>query len=213
MNTEVGAMLTPSQRELLNTGGDLNTSTGRSARERIRNRLRVGFIDQLTILRKLSYRDIQTALERRAHPPLDKTRGFSLTTEYQEEIGLENGMAAAIGIVYLAGLERNAPMSEEDQTALPIHTSFVEKRAEKGVRMALNRLGRSTQRVDVSIDISLGEEFDELADLSSQALAEYSMTELQQAHLEGVITDQQFFRAMEKQGRVILPDDESADKK
>lgn len=206
MEPETGAILTPSQRNLLNTDADLSTSSGRTAKSRIRNRLRAGFIDQLLILRKLGYEDIQTALERRASPVSDRERGSPPRQERQEEIALENGMAAAIGIVYLAGLERTGPTSTEDQNALPTNTRFVEKRAEKGIRMALNSLGRSTERIDVSIDVSLGEEFDELADLSPQALAEYSMAELQQAHLEGHITDQQFFGAMEEQGRVVVRD-------
>lgn len=172
-----------------------------NAKSRIRSRLRMGILDLYLILREMDPEDIQKALERRADQAGDsRDRGEPLPVEVQEEIQLENGMAAAVGIVHLAGLERNRRS--------PTDIRFVEGKVKKGIRMALNVLNLSAKQVIVNLTIEQGEEFDALADLDPTELAAYSMTELQQAHLDGAITDEQFFGAMEEQGRLMNRTDE-----
>lgn len=198
------ALLTSRQRKILQGEADITPRAERAARARIRERLRATIQDFTILSSGLDPQDIKKALARRASPPSDRERGTPLPAEVQEEIRLENGLADAIGIAYLAGLERSSHRPDTD-------VRFVEGRAEKGIRRALNQLGRSVKIIDVKVDIELGEEFDDLTGLTAAELAEYSMAELQQAHLDGAITDEQFFEAMEKQGRVVFRDDEPAD--
>lgn len=204
------ALLTNAQRGYLRGEKEYRPSVEEEVRRRIRNRLRATMQDFVLVLRNLDVQDIQTALERRAGLA-DRERGETIPSPEQEEIRLENGMAAAIGVVYLAGLERSPPASAQAEDDLLTYTKFVVKRAEKGVRMALNRIGVSTESVDVNIDIELGQEFDALAGLDTSELAEYSMTELLQAHQAGTIDHDQFMGAMNKKGMVFPPDEEPRD--
>jgi hypothetical protein len=148
-------------------------------------------IDLDQVLRGLDPSEIQQALEVREVPE---------PGVYGEEAKLENGMAAAIGMMYLAGLERYGAQSGQGAPADLTYTRFVEERAKKGIRMVLNQLGVSTESVNVDIDIELGEEFDELAGLEASDLAEYSMSELLQAHQAGTIDNEQFMAAMDAKG-------------
>lgn len=201
VDLETGSILTPSQRKLLSTDdADMNSSTARSAKARIRQRLRAGMIDFDLVLRELDPSQIQRAFELRK-PPTEEGS--------DEEIVLENGMASAIGMVYLAGLNRRTDVPDQDRPPELTYTRFIEKRAEKGLRVALNKLGRSVENIDVSIDIDLGEGFDELAGLEPPALAKYSETTLLQARLDGVISQDEFMAAMDEKERLVTRDTEN----
>lgn len=189
------AMLTSRQRGVITGEADIGPRGKRSSRARIRARLRAGFADCHLILQNMGVDDIKTALEQREPP----------TPGSGEEAALENGMASAIGLIHLAGLDRiTRPPSKETGTRKPFtDTRFVEARATKGIRLALNRLGMSVETVDVNIDITVGEEFAGLDDLDAAELAEYSESTLLQARQEGAIERGQFMDAMDEKGRVL----------
>lgn len=193
------ALLTARQRSVLRQEVDISDRGVRASHSRMRERLRATMQDFDLVLRHMEASHIQRALERRAGVP-DRKSGEAPPPAEREEIQLENGMASAISIVYLAEIERRAPLSAQDRTDLLTDARGVEARAEKGIRIALNRLGVSTESVDVDIDITLGEEFDHFAELDVAALAEYSMTELLQAHQAGTIDHDQFMAAMSEKG-------------
>jgi hypothetical protein len=179
---DVGSVLTPSMRAYLKGESDIESgsSHARMVESRIRSRIRRGFMDCDLILRHLDTEDIQTALE------LDK----------DDHVLLDNGVSAAIGMIYLGYIERG-PIGESSEWG------GFEKRAEKGIRMALNHLNASVKRVDVDVDVELGAAFGDMGDLDAEALAEYSPSELLQALQAGAIDNEQFMVAMDAKGMTI----------
>lgn len=198
-NDPPAALLTPRQRKVLRKETDISDRGKRAARARMRERLRTTMMDFHLILQGLDPQSIQSALERRAAPSIGEGPGDH-SPEVREEILLENGLAAAIGVVFLAELERSPPLTAEDRIDMLTDTRRLEKRTEKGVRVALNRLGVSARSVDATVDIELGEEFDELDNRDVDELAKLSTTELLQAHQSGTIDSDRFMTAMEKKG-------------
>ncbi|MDG5821839.1 hypothetical protein [Natronococcus sp. A-GB7] len=149
------------------------------------------------LLQRADPEDIQKALELRASDLEERTA----------ELETERGLSSAIGVVYLACLDRDGSTIWLDDDT-PEGRTF-EKRANSGIRDAINRLGVTVKDVTTSLEVERGGPFDKLPNLSPKELAdEYSMMELQRAHLNEIITDEQFFGAMEEQGRIVQQGDE-----
>lgn len=196
------SVLTPRQRRYLLEGApdDMTPAAERAMRSRIRGRLRAGMADFDLVLNHLTPKDIQTALERRTYPKRgEREQGTPLSPEFQKEVQLENGMAAVIGLIFLASLERTGKEDGGDLT----RTNFLRGRIKKGIRLALNALDVSVQQVIVDLVIELGREYSELADLEPPELAKYSETELLQARLDDAITNEQFMAAMNEKGLTV----------
>lgn len=172
------SILTPDQRDWLRGERDDIEPGGASERmmkSRIRTRLRMGIVDCYLILRRLDPEDIQTALQ----------------VDRDDFILFDNGVKAAMGILFLSFLKRGEGRDQPELWRFA-EDSF-EERAKQGIRMALNQLGENVERVNVTVEIERGEDFGEL---DMDKLGQYSSDTLFQALNAGVITEEQFADAI-----------------
>jgi len=162
----------------------MSDASERMTRSRIRDRLREGMLDLNLLLRHMDPSDIQTALESRV----------STADDMPAEAELRDGLASAIGVVYLACRDRQgtAQSPEESDNRIFLDCS------DRGVRIALNRLGMTVDDVETTLDIDMGTPFPELGTLPPAELATYSMEELFHAKDRGDITKEQFDLAVEE---------------
>lgn len=158
MPPQVGAILTPSQREYLRGKSDIEEESDRErmTRSRIRSRIRAGVQDFALVLERLDLEDIKKAFE----------------TPAQDEVEVEYGLESMIALVYLFYMDIDKPgwVASED---------LFEKRIESAIVLALNQVGESANNVDVGIEVARG---DPLDDLLGKGIQELSLTELDQLH-------------------------------
>lgn len=169
------SLLTPRQREILRGERDIGDRGKRAARARIRERIRAGVLDATLILEssEIPTKDIQTALEIRDLP--EKT-----PPENVGDLSIEAGISDTIGLLYLANIIKEELAYTEkggltpgnlDETPIPsdslinqLHEGwYFERRIEKGLTHALHQSGTLVDGVDVTIDITRGERFEEAA--------------------------------------------------
>lgn len=171
MPPQVGAILTPSQREYLRDKSDIEEESDRErmTRSRIRSRIRAGVQDFALVLERLDLEDVKKALE----------------TPAQDEIAVEDGLTSMIALVYLFYEEHGKPSwgTTEDLFA---------KRIEIAIETALNQVGESATTIDVNIEVDRGPELGALAD---RDLDELSKDQLSQLHRAGLIDSDAFAEA------------------
>ena len=165
----------------------------RSARARIRERIRAGVLDATLILEKLPPEHIQQALQLHS----------------EDDPALETAVSNLLGMIYLAYVDQETfDVDDPGVVIAPGSWSggldegwYFAWHAERGITAALNRLGVIVDDVDVDVDIDRGEEISKLGDLDTSELAEYPDSTLVQAWNAGRITDGQFADAIKAKDR------------
>ena len=167
-------VLTRNDRDwIINRPEDLNESTERQKRQRIRDRLHQTILDFPIILDYMDYEDVKRAFQSRDEIELGSV------------LHISNGIGSTIAVLYLALIDE-AP----DQNT-PEGWQFA-RLIESGIEDAIVRTGVSVEDVSVTIDIERGER---LKDITGN-LADQPRDTLLQMFRGGVITENELADAL-----------------
>lgn len=152
------ALLTPNQRRMLRGEADLTKRGERSARSRIRERLRASIFDMQLIVSALDIDDIDDALTE--------------PDEYEAELGtvppLLNSLPALATILYLATTTEG---EEEDLSVFVTH-------AARGVETAVNLREKTVEDHDIEWRLKVGAPLEEQAQDDLSELPEHVLKQL-----------------------------------
>lgn len=173
-NDRPSALLTPRQREILrDEGEDIGERAKRTARARIRDRLKASVLDLELIVQALPLKDLDKALaEPEGH-------------EHDVVPPVANAITALPMLLYLYNRERE--LGAEDY----VDGWVTARDVAAGICDALTRLGVSYDYVDVEIEI---ERTEDLVELAEQDISELSDHHLTQLHRAGLISNDEFAR-------------------
>lgn len=188
---ETGAILTPTQRErLINGSEEVSSATLRMTRRRVRERIGFAMHDFSTILEYLPHDDLDQAFIE----PIDRV---GVLTKPRERI------ADALGVIYLGSLAKDETVGATGLGTVQTETGFIKspltktgsfkRRAEKGIEKALKRRGISVNDVNISIELDVEGEIEEVPE---DELEQRSLHELEELRMAGAITQEQYMEIM-----------------
>lgn len=152
------ALLTPNQRRMLRGEADLTKRGERSARSRIRERLRASIFDMQLIVSALDIDDIDDALTE--------------PDEYEPELGSSPPLLGALPplatIVYLASTR------DGDEENIPPFLHHVGE----GMKIGVNRRGKTVEDCEIEGELQVGEPLDERARGDLSELPEHVLKQL-----------------------------------
>lgn len=167
-NGRPSALLTPSQRDFLRGETGLSKRGERSARSRIRERLRAGFLDAPIIFRNLPHKDIKTALgvvdAHTVGPPEIATARINM-----------------LALIHLAGCLNDG---------VDDGTEGLEGQIRQAISMSLAEQGMEAKSLSVNIEVEPTEVDDDLT--PAEMAKEYSPQQLHDLAAAGTIDEETF---------------------
>jgi hypothetical protein len=183
------ALLTPTQRAYYRGKSDIDPGSSRErvVRQRTRQRLRDGVLDLGLLAGNIEDRDLERSFDDDWEPGADDPFGV---------IHLFNQVSPALSLVFAGtSLESKYPTATEPgEDAVPETLEMFESFVTDAIgRMYVDR-GLEVESVDVSIDVSLG---DGLDDLAERDLRDLSESRLEQLLTSGAISPQRYAAAVQ----------------